>query len=431
MKLYSASLVSNVADLRNGGRKLHAYIDEMCDRIDALDGQIRALLPEPGRRARLHAEADALLVAYPSPLDRPRLFGALVGVKDIFHVDGFATGAGSELPPERLTGPEARCVRDLRTAGALIVGKTVTTEFAFFEPGPTRNPHHLDHTPGGSSSGSAAAVAAGFCQLAVGTQTIGSVIRPAAFCGIVGFKPSYDRIATQGLLYFSHTVDHVGLFTQTITGMQLAASVLIDGWNPEPTTLPRPVLGVPDGPFLAQTEPAALASFEQTLGQLQAAGYTVKLIPALADIAELNVLHRRLVAAEFAQEHAPLFAEFAERYRPRTRELIETGQAVSSEELATSRAHCDRLRVELHELMAAAGIDLWVCPAAPGPAPVGLQNTGDPNLNLPWTHAGLPAITVPAGRAATGLPLGLQLIAPFSHDEQLLAWAPGIGAIVQ
>src|SRR5690606_13419755 len=136
----------------------------------------------------------------------PPLYGALVGVKDVFHVDGFVTRAGSKLPPELFAGPEAVCVKRLREAGALIAGKTVTTEFAFFEPGPTRNPHNVAHTPGGSSSGSAAAVAAGMCNLALGTQTIGSVIRPAAYCGIIGFKPSLNRIPTEGLVYFSRTI---------------------------------------------------------------------------------------------------------------------------------------------------------------------------------------------------------------------------------
>jgi Asp-tRNA(Asn)/Glu-tRNA(Gln) amidotransferase A subunit family amidase len=173
------------------------------------------------------------------------------------------------VPPELFAGPEAICVQQLRAAGALIVGKTVTTEFAFFEPGPTRNPHNLAHTPGGSSSGSAAAVAAGLCTLALGTQTIGSVIRPAAFCGIVGFKPSYDRIATPGLVYFSRTADHVGLFTQDVAGMALAASVLCRDWQPQPASARLPVLGIPAGPYLAQTEPAAMTAFEREVTKLQ------------------------------------------------------------------------------------------------------------------------------------------------------------------
>ena len=196
MLVNPAPLAQTVSLLRVGGRDLASYVDEMCDRVDAVDPAIQALLPEPGRRERLLTEAAGLERRYPQPASRPPLYGALVAVKDIFHVHGFVTRAGSNLPPELFAGAEASCVTQLREAGALILGKSVTTEFAYFEPGPTRNPHALDHTPGGSSSGSAAAVAAGLCQLAVGTQTIGSVIRPAAFCGVVGFKPSLDRIAS-------------------------------------------------------------------------------------------------------------------------------------------------------------------------------------------------------------------------------------------
>jgi Asp-tRNA(Asn)/Glu-tRNA(Gln) amidotransferase A subunit family amidase len=434
--IQAGPLASTVADLRNGGLKLHEYIDRVCDRIDAVDGQLAALLPEADRRARLYAEADALIVGYPNPLDRPRLYGALVGVKDIFHVPGFVTRAGSQVPPEQFapppSQPEAVCVRQLRSAGALVLGKTVTTEFAYFEPGPTRNPHNLAHTPGGSSSGSAAAVAAGFCTLALGTQTIGSVIRPAAYCGIIGFKPSYDRIATAGIVYFSRTADHVGLFTQDMAGMILAARVLVENWTPpashEGGSNHRPTLGVPDGPYLAQTEPAALAAFERQVRQLQDGGYTVKRLPMFADIADLNQLHRRMVAAEFAQEHAAIYPVYAGHYRPRTREIIEVGQSIGADELAAARANCLRLRAEVEAQMDEAGIDLWVCPAATGPAPAGIHATGDPLMNLPWTHIGLPAITLPAGWSDDGLPLGLQFVGRFGADERLLAWMQALAA---
>lgn len=422
-----APLATTVAQLRDGRLDLHAHIDQRCNYIAAIDGEVAALLPDPDRRARLHADADALLARHPSPATRPPLFGALVGVKDIFHVQGYVTHAGSAIPPALFAGEEAVCVRQLRKAGALILGKTVTTEFAFFEPGPTRNPHNLAHTPGGSSSGSAAAVAAGLCDLALGTQTIGSVIRPAAFCGVIGFKPSFDRIATPGLVYFSRTADHVGLFTQDLAGMWLAASVLLAGWreNSQPSL---PVLAVPEGAYLAQTEPAALAHFEQQVAQLTQVGYTVKRIPLFAEIEPLNTLHRRMVGAEFAQEHAHIYPDHAATYRPRTREMIELGMSVGADELAAARAHCLTLRSELHERMDAEGVDLWLCPAATGPAPVGIHATGDPVMNLPWTHAGLPALTIPAGATAEGMPLGLQLAARFGADEQLLAWAQGLDA---
>src|SRR5205807_7593851 len=226
MLISPAPLAATAAALRSGQLDLLTYIDEVCNRIDAAEPLIHALLPEQDRRQRLLTEAEALQKRFPEPASRPPLYGILLGVKDIFHVDGFPTRAGSQLPAELFAGPEAACVTLLRNAGALILGKTISAEFAWIEPGPTHNPHNLNHTPGGSSSGSAAAVAAGFCPLAIGTQTNGSTIRPAAFCGIVGFKPTYARIPTGGLILSSMSLDTVGFFTQDIAGVALVAPLL-------------------------------------------------------------------------------------------------------------------------------------------------------------------------------------------------------------
>lgn len=418
-----AQLAATLDGMQHRQHSLSLFLEQMCNRIDSFDPHVHAFLPEGNRLERLRADAAALRGRTPGRKHYPPLYGALVGVKDVFRVDGFATRAGSRLPPELFVGPEAACVQRLRQAGALIAGKTVTTEFAYFEPGLTRNPHNVGHTPGGSSSGSAAAVAAGMCNLALGTQTIGSVIRPAAYCGIVGYKPSLHRIPSEGLIYFSRTIDHVGLFTQDLPGMAIAASALCDNWQPALEEKGLPVLGVPDGPYLAQAEPDALAIFEEFLLMLQVSGVAVKRVAALADIEQLNTLHRRMIFGEFAREHAEWFAQYGERYRPRTAEAIRTGQAVSDAELDELRAYCLERRAALAGQMDAEGIDLWVTPAATGPAPEGIQSTGDPNMSLPWTHAGMPALTLPAGRAANGLPLGMQLVARYGADEQLMAWA--------
>jgi Asp-tRNA(Asn)/Glu-tRNA(Gln) amidotransferase A subunit family amidase len=418
----SAPLASTVKKLRDGQVDFIAYVDEICDRVARVDSHIEAMLPEAGRRGRLRAEATELQARYPDPVARPALYGALVAVKDIFHVSGFVTHAGSVVPPQLFSGPEATSVQKLRDAGALILGKSVTTEFAYFEPGPTRNPHNLSHTPGGSSSGSAAAVAAGLCPLSLGSQTIGSVIRPAAFCGIVGFKPTLYRIPTAGLVYFSHTIDQVGFFTQDMLGADLAASVLCHAWRSVSVPNALPVLGVPSGPYLEQAEPEGLKSFEQQLSKLEGIGCTIRSVPALSDIGEINQLHRRMIFAEFAREHAEIYTMHASLYRPRTAEVIEIGKKVGDRELVTARANCMTLRAELEATMAHAGIDLWVSPSAAGPAPQGIDSTGDPNMNLPWTHAGMPVITLPAGKSKNGLPLGLQFVGPFGVDEDLVAW---------
>ena len=419
-------LAETAAALRSGALDLFDYLDALFARQQQVEPVVQAFVPEPDRRGRVMAEARNLLERYPQPGQRPPLFGIPIGVKDIFHVAGLLTQAGSNLPPDELTGPEAAVVSGFKRAGALIMGKTVTTEFAYFEPGPTRNPQDPAHTPGGSSSGSAAAVAAGLVPLAIGTQTIGSVIRPAAFCGIVGYKPSYNRIDPDGLIFFSPSADHVGLFTQDVAGMRLAASVVCNGWDATTEMVRKPVLGVPTGPYLAQASSEALAAFEAQTETLRAAGYAVQEIPLFQNIADINRIHRQLIAAEFAQQHARWYPQFKELYRPRTASLIEEGMAVASDVVEDARALQRLLREEVLHIMDVNGIDLWIAPAAPGPAPKGLNSTGDPIMNLPWTFLGLPAVTVPAGKAANGLPLGLQMIGPWMMDEEMLAWAEDV-----
>lgn len=428
MYLHPAPLARIARDLVSGNLDLFDYINEACDLLEKVDPQVKAFLPEPDRRARLLKEGELLKSAYPDQAKRPPLYGVLIGVKDIYRVDGFPTRGGSKLDPEALAGPEADCVRLLRQAGALVMGKTVTTEFAYFEPGPTRNPHNLNHTPGGSSSGSAAAVAAGFAPLTLGTQTIGSVNRPAAFCGVVGFKPSYNRIPSGGLLYFSRSADHVGCFTQDVEGMILAARALVEDWQDISVSY-KPVLGVPRGKFLEQASDEGLKAFSEQLERLRDAGYKVKEINALDDIETITIWHRKLIAAEIALEHAELYAKYAALYRPRTAEIIEEGKAISKEDLEEGRKRQKLLREKLVTQMREAGIDLWVTPAAPGPAPEGIDATGNPAMNMPWTNAGLPSVTIPAGRAENGLPLCLQFIAPFRGDELLLNWSVGIAAL--
>lgn len=423
MLTFNAALGQTVKDLRSGRLDLLFLIDEICDRIEQNEPQIQALLPEARRRERLKKEAVVLAECYPKADTRPLLYGVLVGVKDMFRVNGFSTRAGSRLDPELFVGAEAEVVALLRRAGALILGKTVTTEFAYFEPGPTRNPQNLGHTPGGSSSGSAAAVAAGFCHLALGTQTIASVVRPAVFCGVVGFKPSYDRIPTGGMIFFSPSADHVGLFTQDVDGVTLAASLLCRGWKTIGKPQGRPVLAVPEGKYLQQASAEALQAFAGQLDALRQAGCRVAAVPAFDDLEQITLAHRRLISAEMARVHADWFPRYEQLYRPRTAELICEGQGVSRKDLDDARQAQARFRRRLEILMQEAGADLWIAPSALGPAPEGIEQTGDPAMSMPWTHTGLPSITLPAGRAAGGLPLGLQLVAPFMFDEKLLYWA--------
>ncbi|HVS02240.1 MAG TPA: amidase [Thermoanaerobaculia bacterium] len=454
------ALVGSSWDLRRS-----AALRRLRHRFAAVEPRIEAFLPEPGRWRRL-AAAIAETPGGRRAGAAARLDGTAMGVKDVFHVDGFATRAGSRLPPQALAGGEGRAVQRLRRAGSLLLGKTVTTELAYFEPGPTRNPHDPQRTPGGSSSGSAAAVAAGLCPFALGTQTIGSVCRPAAFCGVVGFKPSYDRIPRDGLVPLAPSLDHVGVLAADVGWAARAAAVLCDGWRgsrpgghggpplhpvedtaveagsavvgaglragpPAGSAAPRPVLAVPVGPYLDPLEPAGAAGFAAACASLSRAGYPLLRVPVMPDFAEVAARHRLLLAAEAAAVHRRLYDSWRHLLRPRTVELLERGLAAAPAEVEAAREGRLRLRRELEEAMAREGFDLWLSAAAPGPAPRGLAVTGDPICNLPWTQAGLPTVALPAGRSPEGMPLGVQLTARFGGDEALLGWAAAAAAALR
>ena len=407
--------------LRRGDLELAGLLDELQRRIEEREPAVLALTPEPGRFDRLRREAAALERQFPVERGRPALFGVPVGVKEVFRVDGLPTTGGSRLPPDELAGEEAAAVKALKRAGALVLGKTISTEFAYFAPGPTRNPRDPQRTPGGSSSGSAAAVAAGLLPLALGTQTIGSISRPASFCGVTGFKPTYERISLAGVIPLAPSLDHVGTFTPGISGAALAAPILCAGWRPARVRGGRPALGVPVGPYLERAGSAALEELDRICGRLGAAGYRVERVAAFPDFDAVERRHHELVAHEAARVHAVWFARHGDLYHPRTRELLERGREIDVEAAVEARAGRDRLRSDLRERMREAGVDLWLSPAAPGPAPLGLESTGDPVMNLPWTHAGLPTVTIPACEV-DGLPLGIQLAADAGRDEDLLAW---------
>ena len=425
LDILQTPLDSLVKLLSSGELALESYLSELEDAHKKLEPSLLAFIPEKNRFERLNRDAKKLQDRYPNRENRPVLFGVPIGVKDIFHVTGFETRAGSDVPPEELKGYEAGSVKRLRRAGALIMGKTVTTEFAYFAPGPSRNPHNLEHTPGGSSSGSAAAVAGKLCPIATGTQTIGSVNRPAAFCGIVGFKPTYDRVPRDGVIPLSPSLDHVGLFSQDAQSMRLAATVLCSDWR-EVTTLKQPVLGVIQGPYMEHASAEGLEQFWNVCGHLEGAGFRLRHVKALSHMNELVKRHFLILAAEAAQVHAYWFAKFEDRYHERTTHLIQQGKQKSIEEVTVALKSRQELRSHLSQLMTEEGIDLWISPAAPGVAPKGLHSTGDPVMNLPWTHCGFPSLTLPSGTNDQGLPYGLQLAGNWNGDEQLLFWSTQI-----
>ena len=375
-------------------------------------------------------QIEALFERFPDPRLRPPLFGVPVGVKDIIRVDGAAIRCGSLLPPVLFKGEEARCVRMLRDAGAIIFVQTATTEFAYFEPAATKNPHNPRHTPGGSSSGSAAGVAAGLFPLALGTQTAGSVIRPASFCGVVGMKPSFGAIPTEGIVHFSRSVDHVGFFCRSAADIGSVMAAFDPRWTADGEA-ERLRAGVPAGSFLEQVPVQAMDCFERALSVLEAGGVAIVRAPCLDDIEDIAERHRDLMAAEFAREQESLFAEYGHLYRPGTAGIIERGKTIPPRRVEEARQSCADLRGKLTELMDAHGLDLWLCPSTLGEAPAGLRGTGSPAMNVPWTHAGLPAVSLPAGKGPAGLPLGLQCIGRFSADCRLSAAAQRLETLLR
>ena len=406
------------------------YFEQLEAIFEEREPDIMAFLPEEHRFSRLREEYKELEERYPDHEARPPLFGLPVGVKGILHVDGFETRAGSKIPADRLAGQQATSLTQLKDAGALVLGKTVATEFAYFAPGPTRNPHNLEHTPGGSSSGSAAGVAAGLAPIALGTQTIGSINRPAAFCGVVGIKPSFGRISAAGLVPLAPSLDHVGMFTTDLGGTLIAAPFLLADWKPEnldrnlaPGTV---TLGIPRGPYMQGASDEAIAHFESVMIRLEVGGLRVIDVPAMPDHAEIVQRHYLILAAEAAAVHREWFDEFGMLYAAKTAELIERGREISDDQLAIALEGRGKLREQLQALVAEYRIDAWISPAATGPAPKGLENTGDPAMNLPWTHSGLPTIGMPSGWSANQLPLGIQLTGSWYGDERLLAEAVAV-----
>jgi len=413
------SLSKIITQLQNKELSPEKLIDDLYEKLDKWNPKIQAFLPEPNRKERLLKDLAKLYRNFPNPDTRPILFGIPIGVKDIFQVDGFETKAGSLLPSNVFKGKEAEVVTKLKQAGALIMGKTVTTEFAFFHPGPTSNPHSFNHTPGGSSSGSAAAVAAGFCPLSLGTQTIGSISRPASFCGTIGFKPSFGRISTEGVIPFSRSADHIGFFTQDLKGSKIVASILCDNWNDRLSEHnKKPILGIPEGKYLQLASPKILSAFYQNIKNLQEKGFDVKSVPALDNIDEIIEKHKLMNAAEFAQVHKNWFPKFKSKYHQATFDLIEKGRNIPEQIINTAREGRIKLREKLAHIQERNGIDLWISPSAPTTAPKGLDSTGDPAMNLPWTYAGIPTLSIPFGYIDQ-LPFGIQFAGTYNNDEFL------------
>jgi amidase len=339
---------------------------------------------------------------------RGPLHGVSIGVKDVIDTADMPTEYGSPVYAGHRPREDAACVRRLKDAGAIVLGKTVTAEFAFVQPGRTRNPHDLACTPGGSSSGSAAAVADGMVPLALATQTGGSTIRPAAFCGVVGYKPAFGRIPTAGLKALAPSLDTIGVMARSVAEIARAAAVL-EG-EPLAAAAPpsAPRFALCRTPYAAEAEPQAIARLESVARAFARAGAAVRELELPDEFAELNALHRAIMAHETARSMAHEWRTARARLSPGLAAFIETGLATAPEAVAAARARVEACKRALPQRLA-ADESILTLPAA-GEAPVGLESTGNAMFCRLWTLLGVPCLALPAGRGARGLPLGVQLV---------------------
>jgi Asp-tRNA(Asn)/Glu-tRNA(Gln) amidotransferase A subunit family amidase len=363
------------------------------------------------------------------------LHGVPVGVKDIFDTADMPTENGSVLHAGRTPSRDATVVSMLRAAGAVILGKTVTTELATYTPGKTRNPHNPEHTPGGSSSGSAAAVAAGMVPLALGSQTNGSTIRPASFCGVYGFKPTHGLIPRHGMLAISRTLDHVGLFARTIEDLALFMEQLVGHDERDPDTKPRaripfvevaaeepplePMFAFVKTPQWKSADEETKAGFAELIECLGDRVEEVDLIPSAAEAWQW---HQTIMEAEMAANLEREWERGRDRLSPSLRAQLERGRQVLALDYQRAVSRIRPIHESFVELFEQR-YDAILTPAAPGTAPKGLDSTGDPSFCTLWTLCGMPAVSLPLMQGGSGLPIGVQLVGPRDGDARLLRTA--------
>ncbi|HEX6670221.1 MAG TPA: amidase [Gemmatimonadales bacterium] len=436
-----------------------ALLDACVARIDACDPEIRAwvhLDREEAFRAAQEREREVGLGR-----SAGALHGIPVALKDIIDVSGLPTTAGAGPFAHRTPSTDATVVARLRAQGAVVLGKVTTTAFAYLDPIPTRNPWNLAHTPGGSSSGPAAAVAARMVPLALGTQTVGSVLRPAAYCGVVGFKPSYGRISTAGVVPLAWSLDHLGIFSRSVEDAALALEVMAGADAADPRSSAAPVDAYLAGlmnppaprlgflrPLLERTSPDMAAHLESAVQTFQAHGAQIvdvtlppsfghdvgarstnaapqAAMPRDAHAPAFSGIHdvgRTVLEAEAAAAHHALFAAHADAYPPKIRQALERGREIPAMAFLLAQEARHRFRAEATAI--AVRFDALLTPTVGAPAPKGLESTGDPYFCAPWSSAGMPAMALPSGLAGDGLPLSVQLVgAPFAEARLLAAAA--------
>jgi Asp-tRNA(Asn)/Glu-tRNA(Gln) amidotransferase A subunit family amidase len=411
--------------LREGRTTAVRILEGCLEQVDHWEPRVHAWVLVDRDRALEHAHS--LDEELHHGKDRGPLHGLPIGIKDIIDVAGLPTACGSKRWAAKFAESDASVVASLREAGAVIMGKTVTTPYAWIDPPITRNPWNLERTPGGSSSGSAAAVATGMCLGAIGTQTGGSITRPASFCGVAGMKPTHGVVDADGILPFAPSLDHVGPIARAVTDLQL----LYDAIRPDrlrKRLLPEipartgkpPRIARLRGFFDHRTDPAIRPLFEQAVGTLAAAGAEIVDLPDPVEFENILRDHREVMAAEAAGTHSLELDEHPDDYPSQIRNLIVEGRSLTALTYLNARNRVSLQRTRILAAFESGRHDAFVTPATIGTAP-DPSTTGDPAFNSPWSYLGLPTLSFPIGLAAAdGLPVALQLIGLFLHEDQLL-----------
>jgi len=425
------TIASAAEEILIGRLSAVALLQECLKRIDRHESRVRAWVLVDRERALDEARRCDQEIQHGQY--RGPLHGIPLGIKDIFDVFDWPTAAGSKLWQNSMARQDATVVQRLRQAGAVLVGKTVTTQYASFDPPPTRNPWKRERTPGGSSSGSAAAVACGMCLGALGSQTGGSLTRPASYCGVATCKPTFCRVSTHGVLSLAASMDHVGPIARTVRDLALLLQAIagpdpfdpVCSGEPAPTFLSGPEarplrLGRLRDLFEHRAEPGVRGMMDRACERLTKAGVTMRETPLPAGFAEVVSRHRIVMAVEAAAYHGLRLRRHPEDYGPCIRSLLEEGLACPAPEYARTKEHQRQLTELTEECL--QGVDGLVCPATTCPAP-DAATTGDPAFNSPWSYVGFPTISFPVELSPDGLPLAIQLVGGRWGERQLFATA--------
>lgn len=408
------------AEIRDGRLQPRELVEQCLARIHAHDDRLHAWV-EVDEAAALH-EADILGRQAAARNFRGPLHGIPVGIKDIIDVAGLPTRAGSPLRANHRATADAPLVAALRRAGAIILGKTVTVEFACFDPSPTRNPWDpaLQHTPGGSSSGSAVAVAMGMCLGALGTQTGGSLVRPASYCGVATCKPTFGLLSRQGIVPVSHSLDHPGPMARSADDLAVMLRCLVgeEQWiEAENISLPPRIRWL-TGFFVDEANPTIRAATEAAVDRLLAGGAKIELIVTPESFQQVRAMHRRIMAVEAAAYHREQFAANREAYGPMIAELLDEGSTISAANYAAALRWQRQFGCEVDAMF--DGVEVLLCPSTDTTAPATLTTTGTPKFQAPWSCAGVPVVSIPCALAADGMPAAIQLVACRHRDAMLL-----------